>query len=54
MDLCHECRVKKGQKRKDKGAHTAIVKKCDDCGKRKGILADRHWVSEYPNGMVLQ
>ena len=50
-ELCHQCRVKKGQKRKDDGSHTARIKKCEGCGKRKGILPARHWVSEHPNGM---
>lgn len=54
LNYCFECRVKKGFKPKDDGAHTARVKKCEYCGKRRAILGDRHWVSEYPDGMVLQ
>jgi predicted nucleic acid-binding Zn-ribbon protein len=44
MKICHECRVKLGHKRKDKGAHTAILCKCDECGRIKSILPARHWV----------
>ena len=45
-ELCHDCRIEKGYKRKDKGAHTARTKKCACCGDVKGILPDRHWVKD--------
>lgn len=51
---CYDCRRKHGFIPKDDGAHTAVRKKCECCGKRRGILGDRHWKPEYPNGMVLQ
>lgn len=54
MNYCYECRRKQGFIPKDDGAHTAVRKKCECCGKRRSILGDRHWKPEYPNGMVLQ
>ena len=45
-DLCFKCRKKNGFERKDDGAHTAIVKKCDGCGEIKTILHSRHWVKK--------
>ncbi len=43
--LCFDCRIAQGFKRKDKGAHTASVKACSECGEQKPILPSRHWVS---------
>jgi len=43
-DLCFHCRVAKGFKRRDKGAHTGVIKKCDGCEKKEIILPSRHWV----------
>lgn len=54
LAYCYDCRRKHAFVRVDDGAHTARVKKCECCGKRRGILADRHWRPEYPNGMILQ
>jgi hypothetical protein len=42
--LCYDCRNKEGYKRKDQGAHTAILKDCAGCGEKKVILPSRHWV----------
>lgn len=44
MNICHECRIKLGYKRKDKGSHTARLWKCDECKNDRPILAERHWI----------
>jgi len=44
LELCHQCMLKNGYKRKDQGAHTATLKDCPSCGERKPILSNRHWV----------
>lgn len=51
---CHDCRRKHAFVPIDDGAHTARVRKCECCGKRRSILGDRHWKPEYPNGMISQ
>lgn len=43
-DLCHNCRLEFGFRRKDGGFHTAVVKACSNCGKQKPILPERHWI----------
>ena len=43
MNICYECRIKLGHKRKDNGSHTSRKCKCDVCGKVKSILPSRHW-----------
>jgi hypothetical protein len=50
--LCYDCRKKEGYKRKDQGAHTAILKDCDGCGEKKVILPSRHWVKARPQERI--
>lgn len=47
MNICYSCRISKGFRPKDKGAHTAIMKVCDSCQEKKIILGDRHWIADY-------
>ena len=41
--LCHDCRIKQGFKRKDRGCHSAMLLNCESCGNNKPIIANRHW-----------
>ena len=42
--LCYKCRIQKGYRLKDQGAHTALRKKCECCKAVSPILGSRHWV----------
>jgi hypothetical protein len=43
LAYCYDCRLSNGFVAKDVGAHTAELKKCECCEKRKLILGERHW-----------
>ena len=54
LELCHQCMLKNGYKRKDQGSHTAILKDCPSCGERKAILPSRHWVIDEKDNKTPQ
>jgi hypothetical protein len=44
--LCHPCRILKGWKARDNGAHTARAMECSSCQQVGTILPARHWVKD--------
>lgn len=45
MKLCFKCRIGRGDRPKDDGAHTAQITTCEGCQELRAILPDRHWVT---------